>query len=132
MADLQRNHTSFIDQLQYETRKIDEDTFQIILPINSFIMNALNIVHGGITATLADSTMGSFINSKLPKGVNAVTTEMKVNYVSPGKGKKLISTAKIVNMGRQLVVAECRISNEKDKLIAIATATFFIVKEEDL
>jgi uncharacterized protein (TIGR00369 family) len=106
----------------------DENTYCFTLPITPFIMNPLHIVHGGITATLADSTMGSLIHQKLADDLTAVTSELKINYISPGKGKELICTAKIVNMGSQLCVAECRVTNEEGRLIAIATATFFVVK----
>jgi uncharacterized protein (TIGR00369 family) len=107
---------------------IDEDTYRFTVPITPFLMNPVNIVHGGITASLADSTMGSLINRKLPDHLGAVTSEIKVNYISPGKGDHLISTAKIVHMGNQLCVAECRITTEKGRLVVLATGTFFIIK----
>lgn len=107
---------------------IDPNTYQFKVPITPFLMNRLDMVHGGITASLADSTMGSLITQKLPDHLHAVTSEMKVNYISPGKGTHLISTAKIVHMGKQLCVAECRITTETERLVAIATGTFFVIK----
>lgn len=109
---------------------IDPNTYQFKVPITPFLMNRLNMVHGGITASLADSTMGSLINQKLPDHLHAVTSEIKVNYISPGKGSHLISTAKSVHMGKQLCVAECRITTNTDRLVAIATGTFFVIKAD--
>lgn len=106
---------------------VDQETYQFKVPITAFMMNRVHMVHGGITATLADSTMGSLINQRLPDGQGCVTSEMKVNYISPGRGTTLISQAKIVHMGKQLCVAECRITNEKGKLIVMATGTFFVI-----
>lgn len=104
-----------------------EDTYQLVVPITPFMMNSLNIVHGGITATLADCTMGTLIKKSLPSGNDVVTAELKVNYIAPGKGKKLISTAKLLSRGKHLCVAECKIENEAGRLIAAATGTFFII-----
>jgi len=110
---------------------IDEETYQITIPITPFILNPLGIVHGGITATLADSTMGAVIFKRLPKGKHCITTEMKINYISPGVGEQLICRAKVVHIGNTLCVAECKIVNEKEKLIAIANGTFYIIKVEE-
>lgn len=115
--------------LNLEGEFVDEQTYQFVLPITPFMMNNLNIVHGGITATLADSTMGSLISESLPDNLTVVTSEMKVNYIGPGKGNELISKATLVSLGNQLCVAECRIENDQGRLIAIATGTFFIIKK---
>lgn len=110
---------------------IAEDTYQFIVPITPFMLNSMNMVHGGITATLADCTMGSLINKSLPTGTGVVTTEMKVNYIAPGKGKELISTAKLLSLGKHLCVAECKIENDEGRLIAVATGSFFIINQRN-
>lgn len=117
--------------LGLEGEFVEEDTYQFIVPITPFMLNSLNIVHGGITATLADCTMGSLINKSLPDDLGVVTSEMKLNYISPGKGDKLISRAKLVHLGNQLCVAECRIETDQGRLVAIATGTFFIIRKRN-
>lgn len=106
---------------------VEEGVYEFRIPITPYMMNSLGIVHGGITATLADSTMGSLINQSLPKGKYAVTSEMKVNYVKPGVGKELISRAKLIHKGKSLVVAQCEITNERGNLVVFATGTFSVL-----
>ncbi len=106
-----------------------EDGYEFSIPVTPFMMNRAGMVHGGITATLADSVMGSLINKRLPKdSKGAVTTEMNVKYLAPGRGKQLISHAKLLRMGSSLASASCEIRNEKKHLIAYATATFYIIR----
>lgn len=107
---------------------IAEDVYEFRIPVTPFMMNRVGIVHGGITATIADSTMGSLINQILPDGYGAVTAEMKVNYLKPGVGKELISQAKLVHQGQQLVVAQCEIKDENEKKIAFASGSFYVIK----
>jgi len=109
---------------------VDEDTYQFEVPITPFMMNRVGMVHGGITAALADSTMGSLINKRLPEGFAAVTVEMKVNYLKPGHGEKLISRAKLVQMGQTLAIAICEITNEQGTLISLSTGTFYVFKNK--
>lgn len=109
---------------------VGEDEYQFSVPITPFMLNKAGIVHGGITATLADSTMGSLINRRLSEAYRgAVTAEMKINYISPGRGERIISRAKLLKMGSHLATATCEISNEKNQLIAHASGTFFMIKK---
>lgn len=109
---------------------VGEDEYQFTVPITPFMLNKAGIVHGGITATLADSTMGSLINRRLKEGYQgAVTAEMKINYISPGRGERIISRAKLLKMGSHLATATCELTNEKNQLIAHASGTFFMIKK---
>ncbi|SFI98221.1 PaaI family thioesterase [Thermoflavimicrobium dichotomicum] len=109
-------------------RFVDEDTYEFRVPITSFMMNRAGIVHGGITASLADSTMGSLVNKRLPEGYDAVTSELKINYLKPGVGKELISRARLIHKGSTLVVSQCEITNDRGQKIAFATGTFYIIR----
>nr|WP_091836726.1 PaaI family thioesterase [Marininema halotolerans] len=107
---------------------ISEREYQFKVPITSYMLNRGGIVHGGITATIADSTMGSLVNRSLPSEKFAVTVEMKTNYLQPGLGQELISTARLIRLGETLAVADCRVENERGTLIALTTGTFAIQK----
>nr|WP_091738369.1 PaaI family thioesterase [Marininema mesophilum] len=107
---------------------IGEREYRFRIPITSYMLNRGGIVHGGITATLADSTMGSLINRSLAPEKFAVTVEMKTNYLQPGLGKELISTARMIRLGETLAVADCQVENERGTLIALTTGTFSIQK----
>lgn len=118
--------------LGLQGRFLDEKTYQFIVPVTTFMHNSLGVVHGGITTTLIDSTMGSLVNRSLPEGLYAVTTELKMNFIRAAKTGTLRSEAKIIHRGRQLVFLEGSVYDERDRLISHATATFMILgKEKD-
>jgi uncharacterized protein (TIGR00369 family) len=108
---------------------LDEKTYQFIVPITPFMHNSLGVVHGGVLATLIDSTMGSLVNRSIPAGHYAVTTELKVNYIRPGKGKTLRSEASILHRGQTLVVCQGSVFDERDRLLAHATGTFMVLQK---
>ncbi|WP_078554901.1 PaaI family thioesterase [Bacillus alkalicellulosilyticus] len=109
---------------------LENGSFQMTAPIQPLIENPLRIVHGGMTALLLDSTMGSMLAYKLPKDQAAVTVEMKVNYIKPGTGKELICISSVVHIGKQLCMAEGKVYNDKGTLIATGTGTFFIISRK--
>ncbi|MDF2678944.1 MAG: PaaI family thioesterase [Brevibacillus sp.] len=107
---------------------VDERTYRFEIPLTVFMHNSGGAVHGGILATLIDSVMGSLINRSLPPEEYAVTTELKINYLRPGKGEKLRAEATFLHRGQTLVVMEGSVYDDRNKRIAHGTGTFIVLK----
>lgn len=126
-----QNHVnrSYLGGLLHETSYFNEDelTYHMSIPNSTIIQNALNIAHGGITATLLDSAMGTLAYHVLPSHLAAVTTEIKINYVAPGIGEKLTCDASIIHKGSKIIVCEGKVYRDDGKLVAHSTASFFII-----
>lgn len=124
------NYKTYLSAMtNIQPRVLENGDYEIILPIQPLIENPLKMVHGGMTATLLDTAMGSLVNHSLPQDSNALTAEMNVHYLKPGIGKYLRCIASLSHHGKQLCVTEGKVYDENDKLIAMATGTFFIVKK---
>lgn len=111
--------------LGLESEYLEDGTYRFHVPITPFMLNRLHFVHGGISATLADATMGSLASRVTGKKV--VTVDMNLQYLAPGKGKKLISTARLLRKGKQVVFCECSITNDRGDKVLSASGTFFIL-----
>ncbi|MFS0861359.1 PaaI family thioesterase [Fredinandcohnia sp. 179-A 10B2 NHS] len=124
-----KQNGSYIGGLLNSSRNIvNDNTYEITIPNTQLIQNAINIVHGGITATLLDSTMGSLVHHLLPDDKAAVTTEMKINYVAPGTGSELRCVASMIHKGSKICVTEGKVFRDDGVLIAHATGSFFIIQ----
>lgn len=67
-------------------------------------------VHGGVLAYLADNAMTFAAGSLLG---NAVTVEMKVNYLRPAAGDgQLVAEASVVGAGKRQAVCRCEVHLE--------------------
>lgn len=121
------NISSYIGALLHAEGEYHEGSFSIKIPNTPIIQNALNIVHGGITATILDSAMGGLAHHILPPDKAAVTTEIKVNYVAPGVGKELSCRANLIHKGNKTIVTEGKVFRDDGTLIAHSTASFFII-----
>jgi uncharacterized protein (TIGR00369 family) len=117
--------THIASLLQFNTTFIDENTLEIEMPNSPLLDNSIGIVHGGLTATLLDSALGTLASHVPGNKKGAVTVELKVDFLTPGIGEKFICRAEVVHNGRQLVRMEGKVRNEKGNLIASATGTFF-------
>lgn len=93
------------------------------------------LVHGGVTATVADIVAGFAAYTTVPENHHVVTGEIKISYFSPGKGDRLHAIGYVVKQGRKLNFCEaevwCHRGDEKT-LIAKATTTMATIFPEDL
>jgi uncharacterized protein (TIGR00369 family) len=110
-------------------RTFDQDTCEITIPINPILNNNLNILHGGITATVLDTAMGSLANHHLPEGYGAVTNQLNIHYTAPGTGASLRCKAEILHQGSKTMVISGEAYRSDGKKIAHATGTFFIIEK---
>ncbi|MEH7177301.1 PaaI family thioesterase [Neobacillus vireti] len=124
-------YTQYIDGLFHMERKIDKEKmiFEITVPLNDVWNNSLAIVHGGFTATLLDTAMGTAANVILPEGYGAVTNQLNIHYIAPGTGDSLHCKAEIIHHGSKTVVVSGEAYRSDGKKIAYATGTFFIIQK---
>lgn len=82
------------------------------------------VVHGGILASLADTTAAIAAYTVVPRGIELATLELKINYLEPIPGGTVKAEARVLRNGRNFVVTECEIFNESGSLAAKALLTF--------
>ena len=91
--------------------------------------NPMGIVHGGVAATLLDTAMACAIHTQLPLNVGYTTLELKVNYIRPittvtGRVRAMGETS---HLGKKTAVAEGRLVDENDRLLALGSTTCLIL-----
>jgi uncharacterized protein (TIGR00369 family) len=92
--------------------------------------NPMGTIHGGILCDLADAAMGMSFFSTLAEGETFTTLELKMNYVRPFWTGRLLAHGKVISRGKTVGLTECRIVDDKDRLIAHATSTVMALRGE--
>jgi uncharacterized protein (TIGR00369 family) len=83
-----------------------------------------DVVHGGVLAALADTAAAIAAYTVVPKGTAIATIEMKINFLLPVPHGRIRAEGTVLRAGRNFVVTECEIRNEKRELVAKALLTF--------
>ena len=105
----------------------DNNTSVCTLTIEERHLNAGGTLHGGMTATLLDSTCGSVATINNNK---RATISLTTNYVSAGLlGDQLTCTAHINRRTGKLAFINATIINQNGTTIATATAIFRITNK---
>ena len=113
-----------------EAQKVDQGIFHSMLKVRSEHKQQDGFVHAGVIATMADHTAGYSLYTLAPENVRVLTIEFKINYFKPALGEKIICKSHVVNMGKNISVAESElfmIDQSKETQISKAIVTLAMV-----
>jgi uncharacterized protein (TIGR00369 family) len=88
--------------------------------------------HGGVVASLMDSTTGiAALSLVCEEGFIVSTVELKLNFLAPVRlGDKLQGESFILAKGKRLIVTEAEIRNQNNVLVAKGMGTFNVYPME--
>ena len=120
------------DVLGFKLDTIEEGHVIVTLVPAEFHYNPVGILHGGIAATLFDSSLGCAVQSLLPAAHLAPTLQLQINYVRPItiETGKVFCAGHAVHVGRRSATAEGRLTDSDGRLYAHATGTFLITRTD--
>ena len=112
-----------------ELTKLDGDGVSLELPLRDEFKQQSGFAHGGVVGYLADNAL-TFAGA-IGLGAGLVTVEMKINYLRPALGERLIARATLVSSGRTLAVTRCDVYALRDGIeVHCATAQGTIARIE--
>ena len=131
------NKSPFFHHCGMTMRVVDGEIKGFIDMNQNLIGNVVfEILHGGVAATILDSIGGIVAMAEIyrsGKGELAdrirqvsrlATTDMRVDYIAPGRGTQFIATAESLRIGRKGCTMRMNLHNDQNKLIATAIASY--------
>lgn len=130
-----RGRASFARQtlmatLKAELLAVAPGRVEIAMPFGDHILQQHGFVHAAALTAIADTACGFAAMSLMPKGAGVLTTEFKVNLMSPAVGDRFIAVGQVLRAGRQLMVTLGECFAERDgtrKQVALMTATMMVM-----
>lgn len=118
----------FIKEIGFSLTDIREGYAKGELELTSMHANPIGSTHGGVIFSIADTVGGAAASSR---GRFVTTVSGNINYLSPAMNcTKLIGESREIKVGKKMCVYEVTITNEQDKVIAVATMTFFYLEKK--
>jgi uncharacterized protein (TIGR00369 family) len=133
----QRVRSSFARQTLMETIqarlvKVRPGEVEIEIPFRADLAQQNGFMHAGIITSIIDTACGYAALSLMPQGVDVLTVEYKVNFVSPAVGLCMIGRGRVTKPGRTLTVCTgdvIAVSDSGEKPIATMLATMMAIRE---
>ena len=115
---------AFSQWLGITINKIELGTCILSCQVKEEMLNGFQILHGGISYSIADSALALASNSY---GKKCVSIETSISHTRPAKtGDILTATCKEINRGKTIGIYEVAVTNQDQKLIAIFKGTVSI------
>ena len=127
----ERGHINELIQPTFSSCSEEKASITLEYPVLAWESNSNDVMHGGISATIMDTTLGILANY-LCIGIGktfAPTINLSINYLKPiPVGETLCVEAKIVSFGKSLisVYGEAYIKGTTDPTVN-ATATYIMM-----
>lgn len=109
---------------------VEPGRVEIAMPHGPHVLQQHGFVHAGAISAIVDTACGFAAMSLMPKGAGVLTTEFKINLMSPARGERFVAVGRVVRPGRQLMVTlgECFAEEGGGrKPIAMMTATMMVM-----
>jgi uncharacterized protein (TIGR00369 family) len=100
---------------------------ELELDLNERLLQQHGFAHGGVVSYLADNALTFAGGSVLG---DSLTSEYKVHYLRPARGKRLIARAEVVRSGRRQAVCQCAVyavDDDGERQVALAVGTILPV-----
>lgn len=113
--------------LGLKLNRVHADGVTIECAIRPEFLNGNGVLHGGVTATLADVAVGIALHRHFGGYTPITTVELKVNYFRPVKDGKVFARAFLMRVGSSICVGRVEILDSSKNLIGAAMVTYMII-----
>lgn len=115
--------TNFNQYLGIRIAHRHRDGITIECRLRKELLNFAGVLHGGVTATLADVAVGQALAQRLGRFAST-TAELKINYLRPILGRKVSARSHLLRVGKTLCVARVDVFDDQENLAAVALVTY--------
>lgn len=119
--------TNITREFGFELLEGDAERVRMQMRVASRHLQVHGVVHGGVTAALADTAGGLSVYLRLPPGSRVATVEMKINFLEAIEGGSVIAEARVIRLGRHFGVVDCDVRDHDGRLCAKALMTFAVI-----
>ncbi|MFQ5880953.1 MAG: PaaI family thioesterase [Candidatus Methylomirabilales bacterium] len=116
----------FRDLIGEQVAQGESGQTEVQISVKPFLLNRSRVVHGGVVCTLMDEAIGWAVHASLGEGGQAVTAELKINFLAPATSGTVIGRGQVIRQGKHLVIGEGDILDQQGKLLARGLGTWMI------
>jgi uncharacterized protein (TIGR00369 family) len=106
---------------------LHRDGLTLSCAVRKNLLNSAGMLHGGVSATLADAAAGVALHYLLGSHRPVTTVEMKINYFRPVSEGTIFARARMLRVGATLSVGRVDITDAKQRMVGTALVTYMIL-----
>ncbi len=107
-----------------------EGWLEITLTISERLLNRDGVLHGGMWALVADSTMGGACRTLVDLDERVLTSQSDLRWLRPIDGDRLRCVATVIRRGRTVTHCGVQLFDDTERLVGSGSGTFVIVPRD--
>jgi uncharacterized protein (TIGR00369 family) len=109
---------------------VEEGRVVFVLEPAEYHYNPIGSVHGGVYATLLDSSCGCAVQSTLPAGVGYTSIDLSVRFLRPMTADTGLVRCEgiVISAGRRVALSRATIVDASGRLLGEATSSCLIMR----
>ena len=118
--------------LGMDIRKLEEGFAEVCIPFKAEFIGDFSrgLWHGGILASIADSTGGLVALSLAVPGDKVNTIDMRIDYLHGAIEKDIFAVSHLVKSGKRVIVADVKLfQKHQEEPVAVARCAFSILRK---
>lgn len=120
------SNDEFSSWMDLKVESIDKGNCSLSCIVRKDMLNGFSIAHGGITYSIADSTLAFAANSH---GYQSFSIETSISHlVKVNEGDCLNTVTKEIHRGNKTAIYQIEVYNQQSKMVAIMKGTVYISK----
>jgi uncharacterized protein (TIGR00369 family) len=104
----------------------------IELELGTVHLQPFGLIHGGVIATVIDTATFWSVFMGIPEDAGLVNVDLKLNYLRPVTGGRLIAEGRSIREGKSICYSEARVCDDLGALVAHGTSTLMILPGKGL
>jgi len=121
------NRSPYFRLLGMLLREVDMGYSLLEIDVREKHLQPFGAVHGGVFASIIDAASFWGVYSEVDEDVGMTTVDLKVNYLAPARGGKLIAKGRRIKLGKRLALGEAQVIDEENTILAHGTSTMIIL-----
>jgi uncharacterized protein (TIGR00369 family) len=122
------NRSPYFELLAMRIRAVDRGYSLLEVELSRKHLQPFGVVHGGVFASVIDAASFWALYYDIEDERAGVTTvELKLNYLAPTAGGRLVARGRQLKVGKTLGYAEAEVTDADGRLLAHGTSTVIIL-----
>jgi uncharacterized protein (TIGR00369 family) len=126
------NLCPYFSLLSMSIREIEIGQSLLHVDVQNKHLQPFGAVHGGVFASIIDAAAFWAVFPEVDEDLSMTTVDLKVNYLAPAQGGKLIAKGRRIKVGKTLALGEAEVSNEEGKTLAHGTSILMILRNPEM
>ena len=117
----------FNASLGIRVARLHPDGVTLECPLRDDLRNGAGVLHGGVTATLADVAVGIALAHHFGGLRRHTTVELKVNFFRSVSHGKLVARSRLLRVGSTLCVGQVDLFDGEKRRVGAALVTYMLL-----